>query len=31
MDSKKMLGFESEELTKDAQISDGSGNIKSTS
>ena len=30
MDSKKIVGFESEELTKDAQISDGSGNIKST-
>lgn len=25
-----ILGFESEELTKDAQISDGSGNVKST-
>ena len=26
---KEVVGFESEELTKDAQISDGSGNIKS--
>lgn len=27
---QEILGFESEELTKDAQICDGSGNIKST-
>ncbi|WP_434798163.1 phosphate ABC transporter substrate-binding protein [Terrisporobacter vanillatitrophus] len=27
---QEIVGFESEELTKDAQISDGSGNVKST-